>query len=125
MIATRLYDVREHAQDRKWAKLYGNNLYRLGNSSVVGKSARIRKINGLFEKGYMPNWSEDHLHIKSRIPKRKTVFKLADDQGHDIKWQFYEEELQAIEENRYLSERIIRKRKTQHGTHDYFVKWKG
>ena len=73
----------------------------------------------------MPNWSEEHFQIKSRIPKRKPVFKLTDDLGDNIKGQFYEEELQPIEENRYLIERIIRKRKTHQGTQEFLVKWKG
>ena len=73
----------------------------------------------------MPNWSEEHFHIKSGIPKRKPVFKLADDLGDNIKGQFYEEELQPIEENLYLIERIIRKRKTQRETQEFLVKWKG
>ena len=70
----------------------------------------------MFEKGYRPKWSEEHFQIKSRIPKRKPVLKLADDLGDKIKGQFYQEELQPIEENRYLIERIFRKRKTQQGT---------
>ena len=70
----------------------------------------------------MPNWSEEHFHIKSRIPKRKPVFKLTYDLGDNIKGQFYEEELQMIEENRYLIERLIRKRKTQQGTQEFLVR---
>ena len=89
------------------------------------KMARISKIKGLFEKGYMPNWSEDHFHNKSRIPKRMPIFKLADDLVDYIQGQFYEQELQPIEENRYLSETIIQKSKTQQGTQEFLVKWKG
>ena len=105
--------------------MYRNHLHRPRQPSVVGKIAIISKIKVLFEKGYMPNWSEEHFHNKSRIPKSKPVFKLADDLGDNIKGQFYEVELQSIEENRYLMERIIRKRKTLKGTQEFFVKWKG
>ena len=101
MIGMRPADVREVDQDRVWAWLYGNNLHRPRKPSVVGKMAKISKIMGLFEKGYMPNGSEEYFHIKSSIPKRKPVFKLADDLGDNRKWQFYEEELQPIEENLY------------------------
>ena len=72
----------------------------------------------------MPNWSEEHFHIKSRIPKRKPVFKLADDLGDNIKGQFYEEELQPIEENRYLIKILIRKRITQQGSLEFLGKCK-
>ena len=80
-------------------------------ASVVGKIASISKINGFFEKGYVPNWRAEHFDIKSKIPKRKSVFKLDADLGDGIKWQFYVEEQQPIHENRYLIERIIRKGK--------------
>ena len=51
--------------------------------------------------------------------------KLEDDLGHERKGQFYEDELEPIEDNRYLIERIIRKRKTTQGTDEFLVKWKG
>ena len=73
----------------------------------------------------MPNRSQEHFQIKSRISKRKMVFKLAEDLCDNRKGQFYEEELQAIEEHRYLIESIIGKRKTQQGTQEFLVKWKG
>ena len=60
MIGMRPADVREEDQDRVWARLYGNNLHWPRKPSVVEKMARISKIKGLFEKGYMPNWSEEH-----------------------------------------------------------------
>ena len=50
-------DIREEDQDRIWARLYGTNLHRPRKPSVVGKIARIRKIKGLFEKGYLPKRS--------------------------------------------------------------------
>ena len=49
---------------------------------------------------------------------------MVDDLGDNRKGQFYEEELQPIEENRYLNQRIIRKSKTPQGTQEYPVKWK-
>ena len=73
----------------------------------------------------MTNWSEEHFHITSRFRKRKPVFQLAEDLGDYKKGQFYEEQIQPIEENRYLIERIIRKRKTQQGTKEFLGKCKG
>ena len=85
MIGMRPADVKENDQDRIWAKLYGNNIHMPQKQSSVGRFARISKIKGVFEKGYIPNWSEEHFHIKKRIPKRKPVYKLTDDMGVDIK----------------------------------------
>ena len=52
-IGMRPSDGREEDQDRISAKLYGNNLDRPRKPSLVGKIARISKIKGLFEKGYV------------------------------------------------------------------------
>ena len=94
-------DVKEKVQDRIWAKLYGNNMHRSQKQSSVGRFARISKLKGVFEKCYILNWSEEHFHMNKRIPKRKQVYKLTDDMGDDIKGEFYDEELQPIEQNRY------------------------
>ena len=122
MIGLRPGDVTEKDQDGLLAILYGNKLPRLRKPSLVGEIERISKIKCLFEKGYVPNWSEEHFHIKSWIRKRKQVFKLADDLLDDIKGEFYEEELEPIEDNRYVIERIIRKRKTPQGNQEFLVK---
>ena len=89
MIGMRPADVREDDHDRVWNRLDGNNLARPRMPSVVGKFARISKINGLFEKRYMPNSGEEHFHLKSRIPKWNRVFQLRDDMGDNRKGQFY------------------------------------
>ena len=72
----------------------------------------------------MPNWSEEHFHVKEQIAKKRPVYKLVDDEGEDIKGEFYKEEIQPITENRYLVEKIISKHKGTDGE-EYFVKWKG
>ena len=76
-------------------------------------------------KKAVSNWSEEHFLIKSRIPKRKPVFKLEEDLGDDTKGQFYEDQLEPIEEIRYLLERIIRKRKTRQGRQEFLLRLKG
>ena len=85
MICMRSSDVRQKDQDLVWAKLSGNNLHRHRKPSVVGKIVRIRKIKGLLEKGYMPNWTEEDFHINYRSPKWKQGFQLVDDLGDNIK----------------------------------------
>ena len=123
-IGMRPADVSPEDQHRIWNRLYGNNPRRSKKPSLVGEKTRISKVKGIFEKGYVPNWSEEHFHVKQNLAKKRPVYKLQDDQGEDIKGQFYEEELQPIEENRYLIEKILRKRKATKGE-EFFVKWKG
>ena len=123
-IGMRPIDVTKNEEDSIWAKLYGRNHHIRKKVSLLGKKTRVSKWKGVFEKGYVPNWSEEHFHVKKRLAKRKPVYTLVDDLGEDIKGQFYEEELQPIEENRFLIEKVIRKRKIA-GKEEHFVKWKG
>ena len=123
-IGMRPKDVTKMDEDKLWAKLYGENIPRRKKPNLIGRKTRISKWKGVFEKGYIPNWSEEHFHVKKRLAKKKPVYKLVDDLGEDIKGEFYEEELQPIEENRFLIEKVLRKRKIG-GKEEHFVKWKG
>jgi hypothetical protein len=95
------------------------------SKAKVGDKVRVSKVKGVFEKGYLPNWSEEHFLIdQEQKGKKRRVYKLKDDLGEDIKGEFYKEELQPIVENRYLVERILRKRKGSDNKQEFFVKWK-
>lgn len=86
---------------------------------------RISRVKGEFEKGYMPNWSEEHFQIaepmpvpyiqgpdNKLIPLERQVYKLKDSGGEEIHGIWYPEEIQKIGKNRFLVERIIRRRTT-------------
>ena len=119
-------DVKTKDEDRIWLTLYGKNWQGRRKSRIkTGSKVRISKVKGIFEKGYIPNWSEEHFKVKETISKGKPIYKLSDDLGDDIKGEFYEEELQPITENRYLVEKVLRKRKSSNGTQEFFIKWKG
>ena len=123
-IGMRPIDVSNSDEDQIWQKLYGEN-HATQNDKFVDKKVRISKVKGVFDKGYIPNWSEEHFHVKKAINSRKPVYKLTDDLGEEISGQFYKEEIQPIEENRYLIEKVLRKRKSAKGGEELFVKWKG
>ncbi|KAF0141445.1 MAG: putative uncharacterized transposon-derived protein F54H12.3-like [Ignavibacteria bacterium] len=119
-------DVRANDEDRIWLRLYGVRGGDRKSQIKTGEKVRISKVKGIFEKGYLPNWSEEHFHVqKDRKPRKRRVYKLKDDLGEDIKGEFYKEELQPITENRYLVEKILQKRKGVNNKEEYFVKWKG
>ena len=118
-------EVTKKDQDQIFLNLYGKNLNNIKKAQDLrGHKVRVSKVKGIFEKGYMPNWSEEHFHVKEQIAKKRPVYKLVDDEGEDIKGEFYKEEIQPITENRYLVEKIISKHKGADGE-EYFVKWKG
>ena len=118
-------EVSKKDEDKIFLTLYGDHL---GSSSktpkLQGSKVRISNVKGIFEKGYMPNWSEEHFIVDGQVAKKRSVYKLKDDLGEDIKGEFYKEEIQPITENRYLVEKIISKRKGSDGE-EFFVKWKG
>ena len=118
-------EVTPKDEDKIWLTLYGKKKNTSVKKSRLGQKVRINKIKGVFAKGYVPNWSEEHFHVKKEVAKKRPVYRLTDDQGDDIKGEFYEEEIQPIEENRYLIERFLKKKKEPSGKYLYFVKWKG
>ena len=70
---------------------------------------RISKHKGVFDKGYMPNWSKEHFTVADApAPRRGTkrrVYKIADNNGEPVKGVWYPEELQKISNNQYRIER--------------------
>ena len=111
-----------------WQHLYSN----LKSGSVskdikVGDRVKISKVKSTFEKGYLPNWTEEEFFVDSINTKYKpTSFKLKDYDGDIIEGSFYRYEIQPIihEDDVYLVERIIRRQKRQREWW-YFVKWRG
>lgn len=80
----------------------------------------------MFEKSYLPNFTEEIFTIYKRTTRRVPVYKLKDDAGEILEGTFYEPELQKIVKNDdvYRVEKILRKRK-RNGAVEYLVKWKG
>jgi len=90
----------------------------------VGDKVRISRTKALFEKGYLPNWSEE-LYIIQKV--RQTIpitYKLTDLLGEKIEGSFYTEELQKSVQEVYRVEKVIRKKKIK-GIEYALVKWTG
>ena len=90
----------------------------------VGDKVRISRFKALFEKGYLPNWSEALYvvhEVKKTIPYTYTV---KDMNGEIIAGSFYTEELQKSTQDVYRIEKIIRKKKIN-GVEHGLVKWVG
>lgn len=114
-----------NAQD-VWKTLYGklmdpNRKYKFN----VGDTVRISKLKKHFEKGYLPNWTQEVFHISKQMIGPK--YKLKDLQGEDIEGTFLESELQKVlidDDKTYKIEKII-KRRGQGRKAEVFVKWEG
>ena len=96
-----------------------------------GALVRITRGKGDFVKGYLPNWSEEDFRVRAVHDSggKRRVYKLEDRSGEPIKGVFYREEIQKISKNRFLVERILRRRpiknSTATGSTECLVKWRG
>src|SRR5438552_7830533 len=79
----------------------------------------------VFEKGYLPNWTEEIFTISRVIEIIPIQYKVRDCRNEEIDGSFYGAELQkVIKPEQYAIERIIRRKRVRGGT-QYFVKWLG
>ena len=83
----------------------------------VGDQVRIRRTKGIFEKGYLPNWSE----VKRTDP---ITYILKDMNGEIITGGFYTEELKKSNQDVVRIEKVMRKKKIN-GIKHGLVKWLG
>ena len=118
--------VRTADENRIWLRLYGDTTKPLPRPKMApGEIVRMSKVKGDFEKGYLPNWTEQHFKVEGTAGKRRRVYKLQNIRGEPINGEFYQEEVQPIRENEFRVERIIKRRKLADGTGEALVKWKG
>ena len=86
-------DVVKHHEDRIWRRLYGGGDMHLKPPMLRGAMVRISKIKGVFDKGYMPNWSKKHFTVDEapspRRGNRRRVYKIADYNGKPVKGVWY------------------------------------
>ena len=78
-----------------WNHMYGAYLSAKYNvpKYKLGQTVRITKYKSIFDKGYLPNFTEEFFKIKEVRIGRPTVYTLEDLKGENLKGIFYEEEL--------------------------------
>ena len=86
----------------------------------VGDHVRISKYKNIFDKGYMPNWSEEAF-ISSKINNTfPWTYIINDLNGEEIIGTFYERELQKTNQKEFRIEKVLKKKGDK-----LYVKWKG
>lgn len=136
-IKMRPADVNFENGDALWDRLYGsaNNRSlrkqrlktRLPHS--IGDHVRIAKAKKDFEKGYLPNYTQEVFTIEN-VKKNESPqnYRLIDQNGQEIVGKFYKEELsRAVPDpqrlaKRYIIEKVLATR-TRKGQPEYLVKW--
>jgi Integrase core domain/Chromo (CHRromatin Organisation MOdifier) domain len=95
----------------------------------AGDYVRITIHRQPFDKGYLPQWSEEIFKIYKVLQRTiEPLYKIRDLKEEDIYGTFYEKEIQKIhwDKNKVFSiESIIAKRKGPRGEIQLLVKWKG
>ena len=79
----------------------------------IGDSVRISKVKSIFDKGYLPNWTEEIFTVADINRKyHPLTYKLKDANGEVIEGSFYHYEIQSVTPNEeFLVEKVIRKEK--------------
>ncbi|KAJ8048841.1 hypothetical protein HOLleu_01315 [Holothuria leucospilota] len=79
-------NVNRRNQEQVWQRLYGN----ISKSSVpafkfnLGDAVQISMATQPFQKGYLPQWTEEVFTIAEREPRLHPVYRLKDFGGDDI-----------------------------------------
>jgi hypothetical protein len=97
-----------------WDTLYGGDVQKRNHFKFqVRDRTRISKAKRLFEKSYLPNFTEEMFTVYKRFARQIPVYKLKDDTGGILDGIFYEPELQKIIKNDdvYRVEKILRNKK--------------
>ena len=119
--------VRKKDENEIWVRLYGDGDKEHRpkmREAKKGQMVRISKVKGAFDKGYIPNWSEEHFVVQSDKSRPRWVFNLIDKGGDELRGSWYPEEVQEIAKNRFLIENVIPKRATDKGEQEALGKWK-
>lgn len=90
----------------------------------VGDKVKISKHAVTFDRGYLPNWTEEVFVIREVVSESPVVYRLEDLKGESILGVFYQEELQKVQQDvqtrTYAIEKVLEEKEDQ-----VLVKWKG
>ena len=119
-----------NAQDI-WHRLYGKDFVKRSAQVrfkfKVGDKVRISKKKGTFEKGYLPNWTEEVFSIAQRLRRIPPVYRLKEYDGTLPEGTFYERELQRVQQSEadlFRIEKILHTR-GKGKDEEYLVRWSG
>ena len=90
----------------------------------IGDVVRIVRKKGKFEKGFLPNYTEELFKVTEVRTTNPVTYKLEDLEGEAIIGTFYKQDLQKSTQNVYFIEKVLRRR-VCNGVKEAYVKWSG
>ena len=113
---------KEH-ESEVWENLFRDDEHvKKFNKFKNGDTVRISRMKGIFEHGFLPNWSEQIYKIHKINNSTPVSYILRDLQDDVIEGSFYDEELQRTSQKVYRIEKVFRKKKIDEIEHG-LVKW--
>ena len=109
------------ANKENWSTVWSHQENRLEKAKPskfqVDDYVRISRVKGIFEKGYLPSWSEEIFQVAAVDSRASPVmYQLKDYENKFIQGKFYTEELQNVSKPElYAVERVIRRRANKRG----------
>ena len=98
-------------ENKVWRNLYPSIENRpLKPKFSRGDRVRITRKMAVFDKGYMPRWTEEVFTIASNQYTDPPAYKIKDENGEKIQGTFYEQELQKTSQEVFRIEKIIKTR---------------
>jgi hypothetical protein len=108
-----------------WENLFKDDeQHKKSSKFKIGETVRISRIKGIFEHGFLPNWSEQIYKIHKVNNSSPVTYILKDLQNEIIEGSFYNEELQKTSQEVFRIEKVLRKKKIN-GIEHGLVKWIG
>lgn len=110
-----------------WQTLHGKQTFTKQYKFNVGDQVKITKYKQIFEKGYLPSWTEETFTIGKRLPRNPPVYRLKEANEAWIQGTFYEAELQRVIEKAdhlFRIEKILKGR-GKGRQKEVLVLWKG
>src|SRR5438552_4829649 len=123
-------DVNASNERELWAKQEAKGPQKVSDRESkatfqVGDEVRVSKAKKAFQKGYLPNWTEEIFTISRVLATVPIQYKVQDYTNDEIDGSFYVAELQkVVKPEQYAIERVIRTQNIR-GRMRYFVKWLG
>ena len=114
--------TRENASDLI-EKQYGKP-DRVNFKFCIGDNVRISRAKHIFEKGYLPNFTEEIFTVAEQLYRKPPAYRLEDYNQEAIEGIFYEPELVRFvkSDSVYKIDQILKRRKKGK---ELFVSWKG